>query len=124
LTTGRVRCEDAVGCDLFFLSVPALCPVAASSDTKVKTIMFALIVALCAAQAPYTGIGEKPVAPEDVPATTEDVPVVAPPPPIVRKLDCLAGVCIGSTPSCWTVGIITHHPDREALCAARDGAGL
>jgi hypothetical protein len=24
----------------------------------------------------------------------------------------------------WAVGIITHHPDREALCAARDGAGL
>jgi hypothetical protein len=24
----------------------------------------------------------------------------------------------------WTVGVLTHHPDREALCAGRDGAGL
>jgi hypothetical protein len=24
----------------------------------------------------------------------------------------------------WTVAIITHHPEREALCAGRDGAGL
>ena len=72
--------------------------------------MLSLIVALCAAQTPvvpYSDIGSKPVAPEEVPPVQDAVPAAPPPPPVVRKLDCLAGVCLGSSPSSTAPTLVT-----------------
>jgi hypothetical protein len=78
-----------------------------------------LFLSLALAQTPvvpYTDIGEKPVAPEDVPAAP-------PPPPVVRKLDCLAGVCLGSSPSSTTPTVVTVADHKWArtleVCAGK-----
>jgi hypothetical protein len=81
--------------------------------------MLSLIIALCAAQtpvAPYADIGEKPVP-------SEDVPVWAPPPPVVRKLDCLAGVCLGSSPTSTAPTLVTVSDEKWGrtveICAGK-----
>lgn len=74
-----------------------------------------IFLSLALAQAPvvpYAGIGEKPVAPDDLPGDTEDAPVAPPPPPVVRKLDCLAGVCLGSSPTSTAPTLVTVSDEK------------
>ena len=81
--------------------------------------MTLILLSLALAQTPvvpYSDIGEKPIAPEDVPAAP-------PPPPVVRTLDCLAGVCLGSSPSSTTPAVVTVSAHKWArtleVCAGK-----
>jgi len=58
---------------------------------------------------PYTDIGQKPVSSEDVSA---DPPAPAPPPSSPLKLDCLAGVCLGSRPSSTAPALVTVSDEK------------
>jgi len=55
---------------------------------------------------PETDIGTKPAAIAEV-QTTPPAPEPVPEPVVVPKLDCLAGVCIGSKPSSTTDTLVT-----------------
>ena len=71
---------------------------------------------------PETDIGTKPAAIAEV-QTTPPAPETVPEPVVVQKLDCLAGVCLGSKPSSTTDTLVTvsdHQWMRSVtLCEGR-----